>query len=74
MLLELIKVGSVNVEDLLSPSIDLTGDRSPEDLVEHGVGHIVVPTTLLVLGNGKCVLPASQRDSTQVSMEGRRTG
>lgn len=62
MLFEFIKVRSVDMESLASPSIDLTSNGPPEDLIKHSVGHVVVATALLVLGNGKCVLSISHHE------------
>ena len=61
MLLELIKVRSLDSTSVLPESIDLASNSSPEDLVEHGVGHIVVGSSAFVFGNGKCVLNISGR-------------
>jgi hypothetical protein len=42
VLLKLIKVGRLNTKRMFPPPINLTGYRSPEDLIEHGVRHIIV--------------------------------
>lgn len=56
MLLELIEIGRFDIHDLLSESVDLAGNSPPEYLIEHGVSHVIVASSLLVLGNGKGVL------------------
>jgi hypothetical protein len=71
VLLEFVKVGSVNTADIFPESIDLTCDSSPEDLVEHCVGHVIVGATFLVLGNSECVLSVS---NVTVGIQSGHTG
>jgi len=56
VLLQLIVVCGSNTADFLSESIDLTRDSFPEDLIKHGICHVVVRSTLLVFGHGKGML------------------
>ena len=56
MLLEFIKVGWSNTADFLPESIHLPRNGSPEDLVKHGISHVVVSPTLLVFRYSECVL------------------
>jgi hypothetical protein len=59
VLLELVKIGGLDTAEVLPKSIDLARYRSPEYLIEHGVGHVVVCATFLVLGYSECVLDVS---------------
>lgn len=56
VLLKLIEICSIDIEDLLSPSVYLARDSPPEDLVKHGVGHVIVCSTLLVFWDSESVL------------------
>lgn len=55
VLLKLVEVGRVNVHNLSSPPVDLTRDGSPEDLIEHGVSHVIIRSASLVIGYSKGV-------------------
>jgi hypothetical protein len=56
VLFELVKVGGFDAAEILSEPVDLASNGSPEYLVKHGIGHVVVGATFLVLGDSKCVL------------------
>ena len=59
VLLKLVKVGRVNLQCLSPPPVDLSRNRSPKDLIKHGIRHVIVRSAALVLGNGEGVLVES---------------
>lgn len=56
VLLETVKSGRVNSHHVLAESVDLPGNGPPEDLVEHGVRHVVVAPTPPVFRDSKRML------------------
>jgi hypothetical protein len=62
VLLEAIKSGRVNLQDMLAEPIDLSPDDPPEDLVEHDIGHVVVAPAAPVFRYSKGMLSAQFSD------------
>lgn len=61
VLLELVKVRGLDAHGLSPPSVHLSGNGPPEDLVKHRVRHVVVSSSTLMLGysEGMGVSPCS---------------
>ena len=59
VLLEFIKVGWSNTANFFPEPIHLSRNSSPEDLIKHGISHVIVSPTLLVFRYSECVLSIS---------------
>lgn len=56
VLLETIKSGRVDSHHMLAEPVDLPRNGPPEDLIEHGVRHVVVAATPPVFRHSKRML------------------